>query len=121
MQINDGSAILMVEPKGITTTEPIVDELTRKMAAAWRNRRDASSGYRGRHTCVCGAHSSNRDHWVMDADGNELLTNSLCVHYLAYHRDSLSEVELSKVHKLTQGEVDPTMEEMQAPPVRGYR
>lgn len=112
MQILDNSAILMVEPSGAGSKEPLIDELTRKMTAAWRNRRDAASGYRGFHCCVCGACSSNCDHWVTGADGNELLTNSLCIHYLAYHREELSENELAKVQALTHREVEPTNEEL---------
>ena len=120
MEIQDMTAILMVEPTGLVSTEPVVDELTRKMAAAWRNRRNADRGYRGWHTCSCGAHSSNRDHWVMTADGRELLTNSLCVHYLAYHRDDISDEELSKVRSLSGVEQEPTTEEM-CPPRAPHR
>jgi hypothetical protein len=112
MQILDDSAILMVEPSGGGAKEPLVDELTRKMTAAGRKRRDAESGYRGVHRCACGACSSNRDHWVTRADGSEFLTNSLCIHYVAYHREELSEEELAKVLALTHGEMEPTQDEL---------
>jgi len=112
MQILDSSAILMVEPSGTVSKEPQIDELTRKMTAAWRNRRDTESRYRGFHRCICGACSSNTDHLITDANGNELLTNSLCIHYLAYHREELPESELEKVRALTHGECEPTEEEL---------
>lgn len=105
-----GNGILMVEPSARTSTTPLIDELTRKMTAAWRRRRDSEVSYRGWHTCACGACSDNKDHYIGDGDG--LLTNSLCVHYLAFHRDDISQEELDKVCALTLGEEEPGEEEL---------
>ena len=105
MRTDDG--ILMIEPVGKPSATPLIDELTRKMTAAWRRRRDALTGYRGMHSCVCGAISDNKDHWVDD-----LLTNSLCVHYLAFHRDDVLSQELDKVRVLAYGEADPDDREL---------
>lgn len=104
------NGILMVEPSVKTATTPIIDELTRKMTAAWRQRRDDEEGYRGFHTCACGAFSDNKDHWV-----GGLLTNSLCLHYLAFHRDDLPQEELDKVRALDYGEEEPTEKELAFP------
>lgn len=106
------NGILMVEPSKTSTT-PLIDELTRKMTAAWRRRRESEYGYRGFHVCVCGAFSDNKDHWVGNGDG--LLTNSLCVHYLAFHRDGIPQEELDKVHALAYGEEEPNEKELAKP------
>lgn len=111
MKTIDG--ILMVEPSAETSSAPLVDELTRKMTAAWRRRRDSKDSYRGFHVCACSAHSDNKDHWVGDGDG--LLTNSLCVHYLAFHRDDISQKELDKVRALASGEEEPNEKELAKP------
>lgn len=107
MQTNDG--IMMVEPYVKTAATPIIDELTRKMTAAWRQRRDSKEGYRGFHVCACGAVSDNKDHWV---GADRLLTNSLCVHYLAFHRGDIPQEELDKVRALACGEEEPNENEL---------
>jgi hypothetical protein len=111
MKTSDG--IMMVEPSGKTSTTPLIDELTRKMVAAWRKRRDSEHGYRGFHVCACGVFSDNKDHWVGNGDG--LLTNSLCVHYLAFHRDDVPQEELDKVRALAHGEEEPNERELAKP------
>lgn len=106
----DPQGILMVEPSGKMSSSPLIDELTRKMTAAWRKRRDSQDCYRGIHMCRCGAMSDNRNHWV--GEGKGLLTNSLAIHYLAFHRADISEDELSKVRHLNFGEEEPTVQEL---------
>lgn len=105
------NGILMIEPSAKVSSQPLIDELTRKMTAAWRKRRDGNEHFRGFHTCACGVHSDNNNHWV--GNGNSLLTNSLCIHYLAYHREDVSEAELKKVRALDCGEEEPTKKELQ--------
>ncbi|MCR4311848.1 MAG: hypothetical protein NUV56_01055 [Candidatus Uhrbacteria bacterium] len=112
----DSNGILMIEPSARTSSAPLIDELTRKMTAAWHRRRDAEDGYRGWHTCACGAFSDNKDHWIDD-----LLTNSLCVHYLAYHRDDVPAEELEKVRLLALGEEEPNEQELARPKRRPDR
>lgn len=102
--------ILYVEPTSHTSDEPVIDEYTRKMAAALRQA-TPGPGYRGYHVCACGARSSNCDY---DLPGGEQ-TNSLCVHYLACHRDELTMEQLDKVAALDVEPVEPTAEELQAP------
>lgn len=107
----DTKGLLMIEPSERGYDVPLIDKLTRQMTAAWRSRRTSEYGYRGFHVCRCGANSDNRDHWVMVA-GQELLTNSLCIHYLAFHRQEVPVEELAKVSMLDYGESDPTEEEL---------
>lgn len=107
----DPTMILMIEPSATVSPEPVIDLLTRKMTAAWRVRQDMRDCYRGYHICECGARSDNKDHWV----GMDLLTNSLCVHYLAFHRAEVPQTELDKVAALEDGEAEPTTEELCAP------
>ncbi len=102
--------ILMIEPtKREISSVPIIDELTRKMTAAWRNREDSSYAFRGIHECACGAWSDNKEHWV---GPNRLLTNSLCIHYLAFHREEVPLEELEKVRALNSGEAEPNEKEL---------
>jgi hypothetical protein len=103
----------MVEPNGVAAPSPLVDEITRRMTAAWRCRRDSDYAAAGVHHCVCGARSDNLDHWV--GTSPEVLTNSLCIHYLAFHRPQLPNEELKKVLALPYGEAEPDEAELAAP------
>ena len=53
--------------------------------------------------CACGSFRKAHDFILTDG----LITNSLCVHYLAWHRDEVPHQELDKVAKLSSGEVEP--------------
>lgn len=99
--------ILYIEPSRATSGEPTIDALTRKMTAAFRLGKPGMS-YRGWHQCACGAHSSNCDYSLPNGE----MTNSLCVHYLAYHRSEVSELQLEKVNALNSGEAEPTQKEL---------
>jgi len=99
--------ILYIEPSARTSDKPVIDELTRRMAAAYRLR-TPGPGYRGFHICACGATSSNCDYTLSDGER----TNSLCVHYLAFHRDEVSASQLEKVRQLNFGEVEPNEDEL---------
>jgi len=108
----DSNGILIVEPSSRVSPLPLIDELTRKMTAAWRRRRESDDCFRGVHWCPCGATSDNRHHYI----GSEgILTNSLCIHYLAFHREELPQEELDKVRALAFGEEEPTEEELHSP------
>jgi len=103
------NGILYIEPSKKVSDEPLIDEATRKMVAALRLALPSPS-YRGFHECACGARSSNCDYKLPNGE----MTNSLSVHYLAYHRDEISDEHLSKVLELKFGEAEPTIEEMRA-------
>jgi len=113
MVSNNPRHLLFIEPRN-TTAQPVIDEMTRKIAAAFRQAAPPHIGYKGIHGCTgngCGALSSNLDYMLP----NGLLTNSLCVHYLAFHRDEVPESEMAKVRELYFGEVEPTDKELAAP------
>lgn len=102
--------LLFVEPAQPPDQQPLIDMHTRKMAAALRQATHPPWGYRGWHNCSCGANSDNQDHII----GN-LVTNSLAVHYLAFHRSEIPANELQKVGQLSFGEADPTDKELADP------
>ena len=72
--------LLFIEPIHSASSTPIVDHITRRMAAAFRAARPDTEGfYLGLHKCVCGAYSTNFNYYLPSGH----LTNSLCVHYVA--------------------------------------
>lgn len=101
--------LLYIEPQSAPSAEPLIDEATRRMTAAFRA---GASGtrWRGFHTCSCGVHSSNTDYKI-----SELQTNSLCVHYLAFHRGEVPVDQLERVMAFTYGEAEPTEKELAKP------
>jgi hypothetical protein len=98
--------LLYIEPQGAAADQPVIDETTRKMAAAYAASTPSEFGYRGFHMCACSATSDNRDHYL--ADGTD--TNSLCVHYLAFHRPEVPQFQLDKVAALDVEGIEPTAE-----------
>jgi hypothetical protein len=94
--------LLFIEPRG-PVTAPVDDELTQAMRSAlvtavpgiWvsENLFRPGSGWRGFHTCACGARSTGYDYQIRGG----MITNSLAVHYLRDHREEVPETELDKV------------------------
>lgn len=113
--------LLFIEPQGPASAEPVIDEPTKRMAAALNDSVGGTGdtqanfrpggGWRGWHDCVCGAASSNKNYLLSDGQ----VTNSLCVHYLAYHRGEVPGAELRKVRDLPGYEAEPTRQQL-----RGY-
>ena len=101
------SGLLYIEPSARVSAKPVIDTLTRKMAAAYRLSARGTT-WRGWHRCACGANSTNADYVL--PGGAE--TNSLCVHYLAFHRSEVPAEQLAKVRRLNAGEVEPTEQEL---------
>lgn len=106
--------VLYIRPGTRGTAEPVIDSLTRKMAAAYRAAESSGVLWRGFHICRCGARSTNTDYVLPGGAA----TNSLCVHYLAFHRDEVPPGELAKVAALTSGEAEPNTEELAASETR---
>jgi hypothetical protein len=77
--------------------------LTRRMTAAFRAA-EPMPPWRGYHWCICGARSSDCDYRLPNGE----LTNLLCVHYLAFHRGEVPDIQLRRVEDLTYGEAEPT-------------
>ena len=92
----DPNGLLMIEPRGPAADEPVIDVYTLTMAAAWRLGWSSRLACRGFHVCACGVASDNREHFVVGVSGT-LRTNSLAVHYLAFHRDEVPPEELERV------------------------
>lgn len=111
----DSGGLLMIEPIGKGSDAPVVDDLTRKMTAAWRRAfADPNRRYRGVHRCACGATSGNQDYYV-DVGGVRVKTNSLAVHYMALHRGEVPQAELDKVASLAYGLAEPYPTEFRYP------
>src|ERR1044071_1217212 len=106
----DTNHLLFIEPAGAPSAMPTVDEITRKFAGAWRGRKTSDYAYGGYHECTgegCDARSDPFDHWV-----DLLETNSLALHYLAFHRSEVPAGELAKIAALAADEAEPTQEEL---------
>jgi len=102
--------MLYINPSAQTSEEPVIDELTMKMTAAFR-RATKGTQWRGWHTCRCGAHSHSCDYILPNGEQ----TNSLCIHYLAWHRGEVPQSELDVVAALDFGMGTPTGEELVQP------
>jgi len=100
--------MLYIVPKNSPSEEPIIDKLTMKMVAALRKATLPNRRSLGFHTCVCGAMSDSTDFILL----NGLRTNSLCVHYLAYHRAEIEDGELWAVEGLSDGREYPNSDEL---------
>ena len=96
--------LLFIEPAQPASSAPLLDELTRKMAAAFRASTPSPAAWLGIHECICGAGSMNHDYILPDGR----TTNSLCVHYLAYHRAEVPIEQLREITQLTCGEIEPS-------------
>lgn len=106
--------VLYLTPGPSTSAEPVIDELTRKMTAAFRASESTGVRWRGVHFCRCGVNSDNTDYIL--PGGRQ--TNSLCIHYLAFHRDEVPGGELAKVAALEAAEAEPSAEELARPAKR---
>ena len=110
--------LLFIEPLDQKSETPLLDEITKKMAAAFRDYK-TGSGYDGQfmedaatmghQTCACGANSTNVDYLLPSG----FITNYLCVHYLAWHRNEVPQLELDKVSSLPNEYAEPTQELLQ--------
>ena len=105
------SELLFVEPRQPASPIPLIDHITRRMCAAFRLARTCDSVCCGYHRCVCGALSADHNFHLPNGD----LTNSLCVHYVAYHRSEVPREELVRIEAFNFGEVEPTPSELERP------
>jgi len=110
--------ILFMEPQLQRLNNPILDELTINLATLFVN--NVARGTigaesfeenifsLGMHECKCGRLSQSTDYLLHDG----LMTNSLCVHYLAYHRNEISESEINNLTLLINICIENHSEEM---------
>lgn len=98
------NGLLMIEPEGThIPDEPLIDELTRRVMAALL-KCSVVNAWMGKHQCVCGETSGSVD--LIVAGGR--MTNSLAVHYMAWHRADVPREELAKVLLLPEEYANPT-------------
>ena len=109
--------LLFIEPTQPASAIPLIDELTRKMAAAFRAATPSADSWLGVHECVCGVASMNHNYILPDGR----TTHSLCVHYLAYHRPEVGAEQLQEVAQLGAGKLDPTERELNGIPIIDVR
>jgi hypothetical protein len=102
------SDLLFIEPQQPALSTPIVDDVTRRMTAAFRVSTPSDIVFFGFHECVCGARSSAWNYFLP----NGRQTNSLCIHYVAYHRAEVPDAQLQEVASFLWGEVEPTKYEL---------
>lgn len=95
MKSNDDKHLLFIEPERGDLHEPVLDLITRGTVKVLSLAKPGQS-YKGWHTCACGAHSGSTELWVEGPNG-PVLTNSLAVHYVAFHRDEVPRSELKKM------------------------
>ena len=90
--------LLFMQPKNIPADEPVMDNITKILTRAWVRSQRSTYSYKGTHTCSCGAKSTSADHFI--GEENSLRTNSLCLHYVQFHRDEIPLDELDKLRAL---------------------
>ena len=91
----DPDRLLYIEPSNMRSAEPVMDDLTERLATAWRDRRSVTA-WRGSHACACGERSDSHDY---ELPGGEI-TNALALHYLMFHRDEIPREQLARVAML---------------------
>lgn len=120
----DEGYLLFIHSSMNRTMEPVIDNITRKMTAAFRkaehgilktdniNSRwiphEKLGFYLGTHACrACGVSSSSHNYKLPDG----FVTNRLCIHYLAFHRWEVPRDQLDKIAEYKE-EAEPTTEEL---------
>jgi len=104
--------VLYIEPRlDEKLAEPVDDDLTVKLQAAFERAIAGSanysevgapaqfhpgSGWMGWHTTDSGVESTCRDYLLP----NGLITNSLCVHYVRWYRNSIPACDMEKLRTL---------------------
>ncbi len=116
MVCTDDKHILFIEPQEFPSAEPVIGVTVRRMAAILAKATGTGPVYMGVHHCKCGAESDNQDFELPDGS----ITNSLAVHYLAYHRHEIPREELAKVVIMfvacgSISEQEPTLEQLAKP------
>lgn len=112
--------LLFIEPENEPSKEPIIDELIKKMTASFRKAKKGvirdyavmgkgyefikGDGWMGWHNCFCGALAGGYDYLLTNGE----MTNENCIHYLAYHRDEISQEQIARVYGLNDGQETPT-------------
>lgn len=99
MIILDETHLMMIEPN-MPATDPIRDDLTDLARIVFSKASQSRTRYKGVHTCICRINSDNAD-WILP---DEVITNSLLVHYVECHRSEIPESELEKLRRYIEEE-----------------
>jgi len=110
-RIDNSRFLLYIEPlKETKSFFPANDEFTQIMELAFSEAVSGVASYSkmnipewfekgsGSHCSDCGERSDNQDYLLK----NGMITNSLCVFYLQYYRNSIPESEVSKIKELVE-------------------
>lgn len=100
----DKNALLYIEPKHKDVQSDMKEyewlkELMKTAIAGSGHRRDGrwdTCCFMGVHECVCGEESTSYEYLFP----NNMYTNSLCLHYLEWHRDEIPQEEWIKLNYL---------------------
>jgi hypothetical protein len=103
--------LLYINPVMGVSAEPVIDEITGKITAAFRASEDTGKPWRGVHQCACRACSDNTDYIL--PSGHR--TNSLAIHYVGLHRDEVPEQKLEIIEGFEIEPEAPTIEEFRFP------
>jgi len=97
MENPSNAYLMMIEPQ-TPIEEPVIDKYTGYAALIFdelQARKESRPRYRGVHTCICGNRSDNVSHVF-----NDMITNSLILHYVKYHRSAVPKEELDKLDRI---------------------
>jgi hypothetical protein len=103
--------LLYIDPVSGISEEPVVDEATSKITAAFRAAKGTGTEWRGIHRCACGACSDNTDYIL--PSGHQ--TNSLAVHYVALHRAEVPADQLEIIAAFDIEPEEPTIDDFKYP------
>lgn len=92
----DSKHLLFIEPKLPKSESPINDYAVTRMLVMLDFAQPVAPYYKGFHACVCGEISTNYNIELLDG----IITNSLAVHYLQWHRDEIPPSELDKLDSI---------------------
>ena len=119
--------LLFIEPENKPSEKPVLDELTRKLAASFRKAKTGAimrysvigegyefqegNGWCGIHECSCGVCSGAIDYLLPNGE----MTNGNCIHYMAYHREEIPQEQLDRIANLKDGMECPRVQEIKIP------
>ncbi len=112
--------ILYLQPKLPPSERPTIDSLTRKLTAALKNPKEQGSIVNGTfvpnlyslgcYKCTCGkAIYASQDFRISDG----LITNSVALHYAAYHRCEISKEEIFSIELALENEEEPSYSDLE--------
>ena len=103
----DHNLLLFIEPKQKRSKEPIIDNITKKMTASLRKSKVINTSF-GKHKEICGCISSCAERELRNGER----TNTLAIHYCAFHRNEISKEQIKRIENLHDGEEEPTVQEL---------